>query len=141
MKEKFLITLTETTLNINAYQQFLACEQSGGTVTFLGTVRDFSQGKSVVSLSFEAYESMALKEMEKLAIIASEKWELHKIVIVHAIGKKEIGDAVVFIGTSSKHRAEAFDATRFLIDELKEKVPIWKHEFYNDSSSWLNATP
>ncbi len=79
--------------------------------------------------------------MENLAKLASEKWELHKIVMVHAVGKKEIGDAVVFIGTASKHRSETFEATRFLIDELKKTVPIWKHEFYNDSSSWINATP
>lgn len=141
MNENWLIQITEKTLEVNSYQAFLNNAKSGGAVTFLGTVRDFSQDKNVEYLSFEAYETMALKEMQKLAQQAAQKWELHKIVIVHAVGKKAIGDAVVFIGTASKHRSETFEATRFLIDELKRTVPIWKHEFYEDSSSWINATP
>lgn len=79
--------------------------------------------------------------MQELAQEAAQEWPLHKIVIIHAVGEKKITDPVVFIGASSAHRDAAFAASRYLIDRLKEVVPIWKKETYQDHSTWINAHP
>lgn len=108
---------------------------------FVGTVRDHAQGKQVTKLVFEAYVPMALKQMEKIALQAQQQWPLEGLVMQHAVGEKQIGEPVVVIGTSSAHRDASFAACRFLIDELKKTVPIWKKEYYQDNSVWVNAHP
>lgn len=123
-----------------AYEQLID-PKSGGICTFIGTVRDLNQQKEVSHLYFEAYEKMALLKMEELAQEAKAKWPLNKVVIHHVVGLKKITDPVVFIGTSSAHRGAAFQASRYLIDRLKEVVPIWKKETYQDHSTWINAHP
>ncbi len=128
-------------LDIADCHRRLQNRKSGAVVGFTGTVREFSKGKSVKHLSFEAYSEMALKQMQVIADEARAKWELHELVMVHALGKMELGDPIVFCGASSAHRDEAFQAARFLIDELKSRVPIWKKEYYSDESEWINATP
>ncbi|GGF50370.1 molybdenum cofactor biosynthesis protein MoaE [Echinicola rosea] len=128
-------------ININEAYQHLIHPESGGICTFIGTVRDLNNQKEVSHLFFEAYEKMALLKMEELAEEAGQKWPLHRVVMVHAIGEKKITDPVVFIGTSSAHRDAAFAASRHLIDRLKEVVPIWKKETYQDHSTWINAHP
>lgn len=138
---KDYIAITPEQININKAYQLLIDPKSGGICTFVGTVRDFNNEKGVDSLYFEAYERMALLKMKELAKEAEEKWPLNRIVMVHAVGLKKITDPVVFIGTSSGHRDDAFQASRYLIDRLKEVVPIWKKETYRDHSSWLNAHP
>lgn len=129
-----IIDLTE------AYH-YLGSPVSGAVNLFVGTVRNHSHGKEVVKLVFEAYEAMALREMHKIAEAASHKWQLDKIVMIHAVGEKTPGEAVVITGVSSVHRKAAFEACEFLIDELKKTVPIWKHEFFKDNSVWVNAHP
>lgn len=124
----------------DAYQQLIH-PKSGGICTFIGTVRDLNQQKDVSHLFFEAYEKMALLKMEELAEEAGKKWPLNNVVIIHVVGEKKITEPVVFIGTSSAHRDDAFSASRFLIDRLKEVVPIWKKETYQDHSTWINAHP
>jgi molybdopterin synthase catalytic subunit len=119
----------------------LASDSSGGAVTFIGTVRETAHGKQVTKLIFEAYEPMALSEMQKIASRAQEKWPLNGLVMQHVIGEKNVGEMVVLVGASSAHRQAAFEACRFLIDELKASVPIWKKEFYADSSVWVAAHP
>lgn len=114
---------------------------SGGICVFLGTVRDTTNNESVTSLEFEAYKTMALKEMEKIAEMAASKWELNKIVMRHAVGVKKIKEAVVVVGASSAHREDCFVACRFLIDTLKESVPIWKKEFFKNKAVWVSAHP
>ncbi len=84
---------------------------------------------------------MALLKMQELAEEAAARWDIHRLVMIHAKGLKQITDPVVFIGTASVHRAEAFEASRYLIDRLKEVVPIWKKETYQDHSTWINAHP
>ncbi|UCS95254.1 molybdenum cofactor biosynthesis protein MoaE [Echinicola marina] len=128
-------------INIAEAYQMLVDPKSGGICTFIGTVRDLNNSKEVNHLFFEAYEKMAILKMEELAEDAAKKWPLNKIVIIHAIGEKEITDPVVFIGTSSVHRDASFQASRHLIDRLKEVVPIWKKETYRDHSTWINAHP
>lgn len=119
----------------------LASDASGGAVTFIGTVRETAQGKQVTKLVFEAYEAMALSEMQKIAARAREQWPLNGLVMQHVTGEKKVGEMVVLVGASSAHRHVAFEACRFLIDELKANVPIWKKEFYADSSVWVAAHP
>lgn len=119
----------------------LASDASGGVVTFVGTVREVAHGKQVVRLIFEAYEAMALSEMQKIAERAQQQWPLNGLVMQHIVGEKKVGELVVLVGASSAHRQAAFEACRFLIDELKATVPIWKKEFYADSSVWVSAHP
>lgn len=128
-------------IELNDIYSWLQHPEAGGMDLFIGSVRNHAQGKDVVKLEFEAYEPMAILEMNKLAEIATKQWPLKKIVIVHALGVKQIGDPVVVIGTSSAHRQDAFESCRFLIDELKKTVPIWKKEYFTDQTVWVNAHP
>lgn len=114
---------------------------SGGICVFVGAVREFTNNEAVVSLEFETYKSMALKEMEKIAVEAIEKWQLNKVVMRHAVGLKKVEEPVVVVGASSAHRDACFEACRFLIDTLKERVPIWKKEVFSNKSVWVSAHP
>jgi molybdopterin synthase catalytic subunit len=128
-------------IDLNEAYNYLQSPASGAVNLFVGTVRNHSHGKEVMKLVFEAYEAMALKEMNKIAEAAQEQWQLDRVVMIHAVGEKAPGEAVVITGTSSVHRKASFEACQFLIDELKKTVPIWKHEFFNDNSVWVNAHP
>jgi len=113
----------------------------GGICTFLGCARDFSEGREVSEISFEAYGSMALAEMNGLRSEAIEKFALLDARIVHRLGTVKGGDNIVFIAAGAEHRAAAFDACRWLIDELKARVPIWKKEITAQGESWVVAHP
>jgi len=128
-------------IDLNEAYSYLNSPDAGAINFFVGTVRNHAHSKAVIRLAFEAYEPMALKEMEKLAAQANENWTLSKLLIHHVVGEKAIGEPVVAIGVASSHRQAAFEASRFLIDELKKTVPIWKKEFYEDGSIWVNAHP
>lgn len=119
----------------------LSHPHSGGICVFVGAVREFTDAQEVVGLEFETYEKMALKEMDKIAEIALKKWSLEKVVIKHAVGMKKVEEPVVIVGASSAHRTECFEACRFLIDTLKETVPIWKKEMFKDKTVWVSAHP
>lgn len=113
----------------------------GGIDVFIGTVRDATKGKKVVALEFEAYDKMAILEFEKIVKKAHDQWTLHKIAILHAVGRKEIGDLAVVIAVSAPHRDAAFKGCRFIIDTLKQTVPIWKKEIFEDGEIWVAAHP
>lgn len=115
--------------------------QSGGIDVFIGTVRDATKGKRVVRLEFEAYKSMALSEMYKIAEQAFSKWPVQKLVIHHRIGILEVGEVPVIIAVSCAHRDATFEACRYLIDTLKKTVPIWKKEIFEDGEVWVAAHP
>ncbi|MFS4492360.1 molybdenum cofactor biosynthesis protein MoaE [Maribacter sp. 2308TA10-17] len=119
----------------------LSDAQSGGICVFVGTVREFTQGEEVVSLEFETYKKMAIKEMDKIASDAVEKWNLNKVIIRHAVGLKKVEEPVVVVGASSAHRDACFEACRYLIDTLKETVPIWKKEMFENKTVWVSAHP
>lgn len=135
------ISLTSKKIDIGSEYQKLINPAGGAICAFVGTVREMNYKKVVTNLYFEAYKAMALHQMEFLAETAREKWSLNNVVMTHALGIKEITAPVVFIGTASAHRDEAFQASRFLIDKLKETVPIWKKETYQDHNAWINAHP
>ena len=113
----------------------------GGIATFLGCARDFSEGREVSEISFDAYGSMALAEMNGLRSEAIEKFALIDARLVHRIGTVKGGDNIVFIAAGAEHRAAAFDACRWLIDELKARVPIWKKEITPEGDSWVVPHP
>jgi len=119
----------------------LSDSKSGGICVFVGTVREFTQGEEVISLEFETYKKMALKEMDKIAIAALDKWKLNKVIIRHAVGVKKVEAPVVVVGASSAHRDACFEACRYLIDTLKETVPIWKKELFENKTVWVSAHP
>ena len=109
---------------------------AGGLVLFLGIVRDHSRGREVDHLEYEAYETLARKEMSRIAAQAAERWSV-RIAIAHRLGTLEIGDVSVAIAVAAAHRREAFEACRFTIDTLKRTVPIWKKEVWSAGAEWI----
>ena len=116
-------------------------KRMGGIATFLGCARDFSEGREVSEISFDAYGPMALAELEKLRSEAIARFGLLDARIVHRVGTVRGGDNIVFIAAGAEHRAPALDACRWLIDELKERVPIWKKEVTPQGDSWVVPHP
>ena len=115
-------------------------EDRGAVLTFSGTVRNTNLGRTVRSIDYHAYESMACKEFEKLELETADRWPGVKIRIVHRIGRLELGEASVFIAAAGAHRDESFAALRHAIDRLKEDAPVWKRELYEDGSeAWLEG--
>jgi molybdopterin synthase catalytic subunit len=129
------------TLSLSQAQSFVTSNETGGIVYFVGTVRNQTKGKRVLKLDFEAYEPMAVKEMHKIAERALEQFDIQKIAIHHRTGSLEVGEIPVIIAVSSAHRKAAFAACEFAIDTLKETVPIWKKEYFEDGEVWVSATP
>ena len=113
----------------------------GGIAVFLGAVRDHARGRQVRHLEYEAYPGMAEREMERIADEAAARWPGARVAIAHRTGHLEIGEVAVVVAAAAPHRGEAFDACRFAIDELKQRVPIWKKEFSPDGSSWVGLGP
>ncbi len=114
---------------------------AGGTVQFVGTVRNQTKGKRVVRLEFEAYEPMALKELNKIAETIMDRWSASHVSIHHRIGTLDIKDVAVIISVATPHRKAAFEACQYAIDTLKETVPIWKKEIFEDGEVWVAAHP
>ncbi len=135
------IKISSEPLDVQSCIAWAMSPESGGIDVFIGTVRNTTKGKQVVRLEFEAYESMALKEMEKIAAYSLAKWPVHKILIHHRTGALSVGEIPVIIVVSAAHRAAAFDACRYAIDTLKETVPIWKKEVFEDGERWVAAHP
>jgi molybdopterin synthase catalytic subunit len=139
MKKNILVS--PTPLNIAFCIDWIMSPESGGIDVFIGTVRNATTGKTVVRLEFEAYEKMAVAEMEKIAQQAFEKWPVQKVLIHHRTGLLAVGGVPVIIAVSAAHRAAAFEACRYIIDTLKETVPIWKKEIFEDGEVWVAAHP
>ncbi|GAA4083856.1 molybdenum cofactor biosynthesis protein MoaE [Mucilaginibacter panaciglaebae] len=113
----------------------------GGVDVFIGTVRKATKGKAVLRLEFEAYEKMAVSELNKIAQKALAKWPVQKLLIYHRTGVLQIGEIPVIIAVSAAHRDAAFEACRYIIDTLKQTVPIWKKEIFEDGEVWVAAHP
>jgi len=135
------ISISPTALSIDACYTAVRDPACGGICLFVGTIRNHNKGKTVTHLDFESYEPMAIKEMRRIADKAVEEHGLHKVAVHHRVGSLAIGDIAVIIAVSSHHRAAAFAGCEQVIDELKEHVPIWKKEFLEDGSYWVNARP
>jgi len=135
------IQISVSTLNVHTCIDWVMSPQSGGIDVFIGTVRDATKGKTVMRLEFETYQSMAIKEMEKIAQQAFDQWPVQKILIHHRTGVLQIGEIPVIIAVSAAHRDAAFEACRYIIDTLKQTVPIWKKEIFEDGEVWVAAHP
>ncbi|MBV1888553.1 MAG: molybdenum cofactor biosynthesis protein MoaE, partial [Urechidicola sp.] len=128
-------------LNIQTCYDFVQDASCGGIALFVGTVRNNTENKEVSLLDFSTYRPMAIKEIEKIAVVAIQKFSVLKIAIHHAEGKLNIGEIPVIIAVSSPHRQAAFEACQYAINTLKETVPIWKKEHFADGEVWVNSTP
>jgi len=113
----------------------------GGMNVFAGHVRNITKGRKVLRLEFECYQSMALKELGKIAEDACRLWPVKTIVIHHRLGTLSVGEAAVVIVVNAMHREAAFEACRYAIDTLKQRVPIWKKEVFEDGEEWVSAHP
>ena len=114
--------------------------ESGAIVIFIGSVRKLSRGREVKYLEYEAYKEMALREFRKISDDVKEKWNVKKVAIVHRTGKIKLGEASVVIAVSAPHRDEAFQASRYVIDKLKQSVPIWKKEVWEGGEEWIQGS-
>ena len=115
--------------------------EDGATVVFEGIVRNQTRGRKTLYLDYEAYEEMALRQMERLAEQARKEFQIREVALVHRLGHLEIGETSVLIVVASAHRAAAFEACRWLIDTLKRTVPIWKKEYFEDGAVWADGEP
>ncbi|HZU30730.1 MAG TPA: molybdenum cofactor biosynthesis protein MoaE [Candidatus Angelobacter sp.] len=128
-------------IDLATMKKVLAHPEDGAALFFDGVVRNNTRGRCTFYLCYEAYEHMALNEMEKLAQASLEQYKIRDVSIVHRLGKLEIGETSVLIGVASAHRVAAFEACRWLIDTLKKTVPIWKKEYFEDGAVWADGEP
>jgi molybdopterin synthase catalytic subunit len=132
------LRLTAEALDAAAAVRTVTCAEAGGIDVFIGTTRaeQHAQAGALLQLNYEAYPEMAIAQMEKLVAAARAKWPIERIAMWHRIGAVAVGEPSVVIAVSCGHRGEAFEACRFLIDELKKAVPIWKKEVYAGGAHW-----
>lgn len=132
--------VTKKRLDVTALEAELSDPSCGGVVTFAGRVRNHHEGRRVIQLDYEAYIPMAEKKLAQIATEVVQKFGVSDVRIVHRVGSLTIGDTAVWIGVQSPHRAEAFAACQYAIDEVKHRTPIWKKEYYDDSTSnWVQC--
>lgn len=131
--------VTEHPIDLSALVAAVGDPAAGAIVSFLGTTRNVNVGRRVVRLEYEAFASMATAEMRRLASEAKRRWPLRKVAMVHRVGIVPVGQASVAIVVSAGHRREAFEACHWLIDRLKEIVPIWKKEHFRGGQVWIGA--
>lgn len=136
-----MIVITDKPLHIQSIIDSVASPNGGAVNVFIGTVRNSTKGKEVKRLEFEAYEPMATKELAKIVEEAEEKWPILKVAVHHRVGVLDISDVPVVIAVSTPHRAAGFEACQFIIDTLKQTVPIWKKEIFEDGEVWVAAHP
>ncbi len=134
-----MIKLTRHPIDLNALLTELQDDGSGGVVLFLGRVRNHSNGQTVAGLAYEAFEEMAVAQLKKIESEARAKWPVRAMSIHHRLGEMRIGDLSVAVAVACAHRSEAFAACKFAIDTLKVNVPIWKKEFREDGSFWVEG--
>ena len=134
-----MISVQREDVDIDAVLEAVKSAKSGCVVSFLGTVRDVSEGRSVQRMSIEVYEDMAVKQLSIIRHEALERFGAHEVAVVHRYGDLEVGDNIVYIAVSAGHREEAFKACRYVIDELKERVPLWKKEYTADGEVWVEG--
>lgn len=131
----------ETPLELQRVVEAVSAAGQGGVVTFSGVVRGVTRGRKVVRLEYEAYPPMALKKMEEIAAEAAQQWPGSQVAIHHRVGVLMPGELAVVIAASAPHRKEAFRACEHAIDRLKEDVPIWKREVFEDGEVWVGLGP
>ncbi|KAM1807427.1 hypothetical protein ACFX11_030436 [Malus domestica] len=137
-EEKNLVEILEEEIQIDMakYINYVSAPQAGAIATFSGTTRDTFAGKTVLELRYEAYVPMAIRCLKSICSSARSSWNLLSIAVAHRLGPVPVGQTSVFIAVSSIHRVDALDACKFVIDEIKASVPIWKKEVYANGEVW-----
>ncbi|WP_026695935.1 molybdenum cofactor biosynthesis protein MoaE [Peribacillus kribbensis] len=129
--------ITRDKIDIQDVIDKVISRNAGAITTFIGTVRELTHGKKTLHLFYESYEAMAVKKLEEIGREISERWPDAKTAITHRIGKLEITDTAVVIAVSTPHRDDAYKANRYAIERIKEIVPIWKKEYWDDGEEWI----
>jgi len=134
-----MIQLTNNPIDYAALTESVRSSAAGAVVLFLGTVREMTEGRRTIALDYEAFPQMAEAKLEELLVEAGNKWPIVNAAIAHRLGRLELGDVSVAVAVSTPHRAQAFEAGKYLIDRLKEVVPIWKKENWADGTTeWVH---
>ena len=137
-----MIEITQAAIDHAALTERVRSHRAGAVCTFLGTVREMTGPKQTLSLDYEAYPEMALKKLAELEQEARARWPIIDLALVHRVGHLDLGEISVVVAVSCPHRGDAFEACRWLIDTLKEVVPIWKRETWADGSEeWVHPGP
>ena len=134
-----MVELTREVIDHAGLTERVRSNRGGAVVSFLGTVREFTGGKQTASIEYEAYSEMAERKMREIEEEARARWPIVEVALIHRIGRLQLGDVSVVIAVSCPHRAQAFEACRYLIDRVKEVVPIWKCETWaSGESEWVH---
>src|SRR3989442_5458967 len=136
-----MFRVTDVPIDLARLIRAVADPRAGAVVTFLGTTRSENDGRRVMRLEYEAFTAMAEREMRALGMEAARRWPLRKVAVAHRVGVVPVSEASVAIAVSAAHRAEAFAACHWLIDRLKETVPIWKKEHFRGGVVWIGSPP
>ena len=137
-----LIAISAEAIDVAQVLAAVQDDRAGAINTFIGTVRNRNEGRDVVALDYEAYDAMAVRQLQHVVAQARERWPmLARVAVVHRKGALTIGDVAVVVAVATPHRGESFAACEFIIDTLKQVVPIWKKEQYQDGTSWIAAHP
>ena len=140
MNENFFVEITQSVLSDKSAVEFVSTNENGAIVLFQCVTRKNNMGRTVSKLNYEAYTPMAEKKMLEILLEAKRKWNISKGYVSHRIGTLYIGDVSMILCISSKHRKEAFEASQYFIDKLKEIVPIWKKEYFTDGYEWIGQS-
>jgi len=132
-----MFEIAKEPINIQSVIDKVVQREAGAITTFIGTVRELTKGKKTLYLIYEAYEAMAVKKLEQIGREIEERWAGSKVAISHRVGKLDITDIAVVIAVSTPHRADAYEANRYAIERIKEIVPIWKKEHWEDGEEWV----
>jgi len=131
--------IVEEEISLPSVLKAVEDERTGAVVTFIGWVRNHTEGKRVLALEYEAYKDMAERKLTEIGAEIERKWNLNRVAIVHRVGHLKVGETSVVIAVAAPHRAEAFEACRYAIDRIKEIVPIWKKDIYEDGEKWVGG--
>lgn len=130
-------SISKEPIDIQSIIDKVVQRDAGAITTFIGTVRELTKGKKTLYLIYEAYEPMAVKKLAQIGTEIGERWPGSQVAITHRVGKLEITDVAVVIAVSTPHRADAYEANRYAIERIKEIVPIWKKEHWEDGEEWI----
>ena len=134
-----MINITSDPLDPDSITKLVRKNSNGAIITFLGTTRDSTDGKRVNYLEYEAYQPMAQDMIRQIFDEVKERWEIEDLAMSHRLGKVDIGEISMVVAIASPHRKQAFEAGQYSIDRIKEIVPIWKKEFFDDGEEWVGS--
>ncbi|MBL4953200.1 molybdenum cofactor biosynthesis protein MoaE [Neobacillus sp. YIM B02564] len=137
MKSLTFYEISKEPINIQAVIDKVVRREAGAITTFIGTVRELTGGKKTLFLEYQAYEAMAVKKLAQIGAEIEQRWSGAKAAITHRIGRLDITDVAVVIAVSTPHRADAYEANRYAIERIKEIVPIWKKEHWENGEEWV----